>query len=368
MMMRPAVLLLMAVVLLPGCRRAERMDWIVVDATGRGFAGAPSGRAFIPWGVNYDHDEHGRLLEDYWAADWPKVVEDFGEIRALGANVVRIHLQVGRFMNGPTEPNSPALARLEQLVRLAERNGLYLDLTGLGCYLKSDVPPWYDALGEAERWEVQARFWEAVAVRCEASPAIFCYDLMNEPVVPGAARAPGDWLAPPFAEKYHYVQFITLDPAGRPRAEIARAWLERLSQAIRLHDRRHLITVGLIPDPPPRPGQLSGFEPDVIAPAVDFFSIHVYPDGQRMDDALALVRAFAGFGKPVVIEELFPLRCSVEQLADFLRTAGPHAAGCLSFYWGKPLNECAQSGELGEAVLAAWLRVFLGEPSPRAAP
>ena len=32
---------------------------------------------------------------------------------------------------------------------------------------------------------MQARFWQAVAARCAASPAVFCYDLMNEPVVPG---------------------------------------------------------------------------------------------------------------------------------------------------------------------------------------
>ena len=35
------------------------------------------------WGVNYDHDDAGRLLEDYWADEWPTVVEDFREIKAL---------------------------------------------------------------------------------------------------------------------------------------------------------------------------------------------------------------------------------------------------------------------------------------------
>ena len=59
---------------------------------------------------------------------------------------------------------------------------------------------------------MQARFWEAVAGRCADSPAVFCYDLMNEPVVPGGKRKAGDWLGPPFAGK-HFVQFITLDQA-----------------------------------------------------------------------------------------------------------------------------------------------------------
>lgn len=26
---------------------------------------------------NYDHDDDGRLLEDYWQDEWPTVVEDF---------------------------------------------------------------------------------------------------------------------------------------------------------------------------------------------------------------------------------------------------------------------------------------------------
>ena len=39
------------------------------------------------------------------------------------------------------------------------------------------------SLDERPRWDVQARFWEAVARACADSPAVFCYDLMNEPVV-----------------------------------------------------------------------------------------------------------------------------------------------------------------------------------------
>src|SRR5262249_59940186 len=100
---------------------------------------------------------------------------------------------------------------------LAGRRGLYRDVTGLGCYHKKDAPAWYDKLSEADRWEVQARFWEGVAKRCAASPAVFCYDLMNEPVVPGGKRKDGEWLRPPFGGK-HFVQFIKLDPGKRPRA------------------------------------------------------------------------------------------------------------------------------------------------------
>src|SRR5690242_1349279 len=179
----------------------NEMQWIRVGEDKHSFVLGRSGQRFVPWGVNYDRDARGRLLEDYWFDEWAKVEKDFAAMKKLGANVVRIHLQLGRFMDGAEKPNAKALEQLGRLVKLAERTGLYLDLTGLGCYHKKDVPAWYDALTEKERWAVQARFWEAVAERCAHSPAVFCYDLMNEPVVPGGLRKAGDWLGPPFAGK-----------------------------------------------------------------------------------------------------------------------------------------------------------------------
>ncbi len=41
------------------------MERIRVSDDGRGFV-TDTGRPLTPWGFNYDHDENGRLLEDYW--------------------------------------------------------------------------------------------------------------------------------------------------------------------------------------------------------------------------------------------------------------------------------------------------------------
>ncbi len=41
-----------------------------------------NGQTFRVWGVNYDHDDAGRLIEDYWSSDWSRVVEDLQEIKA----------------------------------------------------------------------------------------------------------------------------------------------------------------------------------------------------------------------------------------------------------------------------------------------
>jgi hypothetical protein len=244
----------------------------------------PSGKKFVPWGFNYDHDNEGRLLEDYWATDWPRIEGDFTRMKKLGANVVRVHLQLGKFMEGPDKPNGKALDRLGKLIGLAERLHLYLDLTGLGCYHKKDVPDWYDKLSEKGRWGVQARFWQAVAARCAASPAVFCYDLMNEPVVPGGRRQDGGWLGPPFAGK-HFVQFVTLDQKGRPRPDIARQWVHDLAAALREKDKRHLITVGLVDWSLDRTGLTSGFVPAKVADDLDFVSVHLYPKKGKVDEA-----------------------------------------------------------------------------------
>src|SRR5262249_10184065 len=126
--------------------RTDEMPWVAVAKDKKGFVLDPSGVAFVGWGFNYDHDDKGRLIEDYWEDEWPTVEAHFGQMKKLGANVVRVHLQLGKFMDGPEKLNATALDRLGKLLALAERLRLYLDLTGLGCYLKRDVPAWYDKL------------------------------------------------------------------------------------------------------------------------------------------------------------------------------------------------------------------------------
>ncbi len=344
--------------LLTATRRAaaQPLEWIRVAEDGRGFVFEGSGKPFIPWGFNYDHDGPGRLIEDYWDDEWPAVAEDFREMKQLGANVVRIHLQFGKFMETPSTPNEHALKRLERLIGLAEQSGLYLDLTGLGCYHKQDVPAWYDQLDEAGRWAAQVAFWEAVAARSADSPAVFCYDLMNEPVVPGGNKPRDDWLGPGFAGK-HFVQFITLDAAGRPRHEIARQWIERLAAAIRKHDCRHLITVGLVPWSLDRPGLTSGFVPQQVARRLDFIAVHLYPKKGEVDGALDTLRGF-NVGKPIVIEETFPLKCSADELGEFLDRSRPIAAGWIGFYWGKTPAEYRPPKTIGDAIMLQWLDLF----------
>jgi hypothetical protein len=146
--------------------------------------------------------------------------------------------------------------------------------------------------------------WEAVAGRCAKSPAIFCYDLMNEPVVPGGRRKDGEWLGPAFGGK-HFVQLITLDQKDRPRPDVARQWVDHLVAAVRKVDRRHLITVGLVDWSLDRKGLTSGFVPEKVTEKLDFVSVHLYPEAGKLDEATKTLRDFS-VGKPVVVEETFP--------------------------------------------------------------
>lgn len=332
-----------------------KLERICLSADKARFVRADSGSPFVIWGVNYDHDRTGRLLEDYWREEWPTVVEDFKEIKALGANVIRIHLQTGKFITYERKPDEEALKQLARLLALAEETGLYLDITGLGCYHKKDVPDWYAKMNERERWDIQSVFWSAIAKTCAHSPAVFCYDLMNEPVMAGE-KGETDWLAGEFAGSC-FVQRITLDLAGRTREQVAKAWVDKLVTAIRQQDKHHLVTVGVIPWAIVWPTAKPFFNSKEVGENLDFVSVHFYPEKGKVDKALAALAVY-DVGKPLVIEEMFPLACGAKELEDFIDGSRTIAEGWISFYWGKTIQEYAEDRTIAGAITKEWMEHF----------
>ena len=327
--------------------------FIRVSKDGKTFVFSDSGLKFTPWGFNYDHDRSDRLLETYWKEEWNTVASDFDEMKALGATTVRVHLQVSRFMNSAEELNQESLQQLARLVTLAEKTALYLDITGLGCYDKKDVPQWYNDLNEGPRWDVQARFWEAVAATCSRSPAIFCYDLMNEPVITEDKKT-RDWTPGAFGDRY-FVQRLTLELAGRTQKEIAKAWVDKMVPAIRKQDPHHLITVGAIPWALTWPNAKPLFYSQEVSRNLDFVSLHFYPKRDEVDKALKALAVYH-IGKPMVIEEMFPLSCSVEELDQFIDGSKKLATGWIGFYWGKTTAEYKQGKRsIGDSMMLNWL-------------
>jgi hypothetical protein len=158
------------------------------------------------------------------------------------------------------------------------------------------------------------------------------------------------------------VQFITLDPAGRAREDIAVDWIRQMKAAIRRHDAKTLITVGCLPWSREW-GHLSGFVPAKIAPELDYLSVHIYPDSKKPDEAMECLKKFVA-GKPIVIEETFPLQCTGAELETFLRASQKIATGWLGHYNGDSLEELdalSRSDPLtpAQAIFRDWLHTFV---------
>jgi len=302
---------------------AHAMEALAISKDGAQFVLAESGKPFIAWGFNYDRDYKLRLIEEYWDKEWDTVARDFRVMKELGANVVRVHFQFCKFMDAPDKPNLVALERLEKLVRLAEEIGLYLDVTGLGAYRLDDQPGWYTNLNEKDRWATQAVFWEAIARRLTGRPGVLAFDLMNEPTV-GDKNPPGKWLFPSAFGPFYYVQYIALDTEGREGSEVWRQWVHTLATAIHNQDKRRLVTVGLLPLP--NTAMLKG-----VAPEVDYMSVHLYPKARQIDDQIKTIKLYS-VGKPLVVEEIFPLECSMPEMLDFIEKSKGMANGWISFY------------------------------------
>ena len=351
------VMLLVGESVVVASQETRTLNWIEVSADKTHFVQKETGEPILFWGANYDRDTKMRLLDDYWIDEWDTVVEDFDEMRDMGFNVVRIHLQVGRFLDSPTQPNMRSLEQLATLIQVAEARGLYLYVTGLACYKKANIPAWYDALDEEGRWAAQATFWKHVARVCAPSPAVFCYDLMNEPIVP--SEPIDGWLTPEGLEDLFYVQYITRTPDGRTPHVIAKAWIDRLVAAIRSEDERHLITVGVIPWAMYFPGSKPIFYDPVVAENLDFVSVHFYPEAKEIEKALEALKVYA-IGKPLVIAEMFPIKCSIEEMDRFIDGSKPITQGWISFYWGKTIEEYAKTSSptTSDRIVQEWLKYF----------
>ena len=256
------------------------------------------------------------------------------EARLLGANTLRVYLEIKAFMRGPNQPRRRALAALSALLDKAEQLRIYIDLTGNLVWRAP--PPWYDALPEQARWHVQARFWRAVARAAQGSPAVLVYELTSEPVINDSER----WYCGEL-DGYTFIQRIVRETSGRDPSELARRWVRLLTRSIRAHDRRHLIGLGLLPFGGP-------FGPANVADLLDVLLVHEYPEDGKAHEAVGRVREFAAQGKPVILGETAPLLSRPDTWQAFLDESRRLLDGHLFFYDGRT------SGEVRATAADAW--------------
>jgi endo-1,4-beta-mannosidase len=323
------------------------MQLIVVAPDGQQFVERDSGRPYIAFGTNY-YDPHTGWAPKLWRQfDAEKVRQHFRIMSELGANCARVFLTAGSFQPTAEHVEEAALKKLDKLVEIAGENGIRLLLTGPDHW--EGVPSYWRADRFAGEVGLRAleHFWEVVGSRYKGEPAIFAWDLLNEPHLP--------WFIEPWRERWNAWLQQTYGSRGelkaawgdelaesdswgdvtvpdnqpdlgnprlrdwqRFREHLADEWVRRQVEALRRADPTHLITVGYIqwsyplvrPGPP---GRYAAFNPRRQTRWLDFVTIHFYPtmgspfgsdeNWQKNLAYLQAVLAYCHTGKPVVLGE-----------------------------------------------------------------
>jgi hypothetical protein len=138
-----------------------------------------------------------------------------------------------------------------------------------------------------------------------------------------------------------------------------------LRDAVRSRDRRHLITMGLLPI------RNWGFDPRNIADLLDVITIHEYPAPGGAVEALSLIRYFARSGRPLLLGETFASDRPTQE--SFLLGARGWLDGSLSFFDGRAPEDVDTSTAVGAAyrqnlITYLGLRTSLRASPPAFAP
>lgn len=286
------------------------------------YAGAKLWRA---WGMNWGVANHVPVIAYFdhpTAANLSVLRAELGTARSMGANSMRIYLQLGQVMATATRPRTQTLAALGQLLALAQHDRIYLDITGDLVWRPSRSPAWYARLSRRARWQVQARFWKAVAHTAADSPAVLCYELTSEPTISPTAGYYYGQIGP-----WWFVQSVAT-ARGRRADQLARAWTKLLANAVRSQDDRP-VTIGLLP-------VTNGpFAPANIAGLLDMLVVHEYPNTGQAPGGISLIRSFAASHKPVLLGETFMLNDDAPTQQTFLTGAAPYLSGALEFFDGQ---------------------------------
>ena len=325
----------------------QHMELIKVAHDGQGFVEIHSGKPYIPFGTNYYDPNTGWAPKLWRQFDEDKVRRHFRLMSNLGVNCARVFLTAGSFQPTAEKVEEQALEKLDKLVEIAGHNSIRLILTGPDHW--EGVPDYWKPDRFTGRTALQAleNFWTVVAQRYRGEPAIFAWDLLNEPHIPWFVEQwrPkwNEWLQSNYmnreALKATWGDELTKEdewgnvavPKNRPesgnprlldfqhfREHLADEWVRRQVEVIRRIDPAHLITVGYIQWSyplvrPGNPGRYAAFNPRRQTQLLDFMTIHFYPtlggpfqseeNWRNNISYLQAVLAYCHSGKPVILGE-----------------------------------------------------------------
>ena len=286
------------------------------------------GSRWIGYGANYGIGE----IKPYSGFDEAQWTHDFNVAQDLGFNQLRVYLPlfhyVGRDTNGKLQPAQTHLDDLATILQMAENRGLYLDLTGnLVWHGADEAPDWYDAMGYADRWNVQQFFWRKISKIAAPSNAVLMYELTSEPTIGGSS-----WYTCPFAGWY-FCPNLAKNVSGSKANSLAQQWTKKMANAVQVNDTRHIISIGMLPlkGGPLGPGNVGGY--------LDAITFHEYPKTGQAGSSISLAQWFASWNKPTILGETFMLRDDADTHRQFLLGIKPYADSYMTMFDGLPPSE-----------------------------
>ena len=166
----------------------------------------------------YDATKSSGLQSDGCFIEFSKyfcTAKDLNEIKAMGANVIRIGLRLWHLEKAPFTYNQAALQHLDNTIMRIAKQGLYviLDLHAAGQNnLNHNKEYGHILWNQTELQNRVVALWGVISERYQNNPAIAGYDLINEPMA--------------------------------PTKQALHNFYQRCITEIRKHDRKHLLIIG----------------------------------------------------------------------------------------------------------------------------
>jgi beta-galactosidase GanA len=153
---------------------------IQISADGRGFVTA-KGKPFVPFGLTYYRPGTGWAPQLWKKFDAAATRRDFIRMKELGVNCVRVFISYDSFYLEPGKLEPEGLAKFDELLKLAEEQGIYVHPTGPDHWEGS--PEWArgDRMADENALAATEAFWRLFAAKYRGRSVLFAYDLRNEP-------------------------------------------------------------------------------------------------------------------------------------------------------------------------------------------
>jgi len=351
-----------------------------------GFIDSVSDKPYIPVGVNYYDHETGWAPQIWKQFDENRVRRQFYKMKEYGINAARFFIASTAFLPEKNRIDEIAIEKFDKYIAIAKETDIRIIPTGpdhwegVPDYCKPDMYCNPDAL------EAIKTYWEYMAVRYKNEPAIFAWDLRNEPMIYWDSEPMRNGWKKYLKEKYGENVKLTDIPDDEPdennqllydyqlyREQVAYNWTKIQTNTIRNAGDKHLITIGYIQWSFPgftgnkKPSGYAAFRPSELARLIDFDCPHFYPTlGDPVDPEIKRKNiqylldwiCYCDLSRPVVLEEFGwygggeineyqPFRSHEDQL-DWNRALMEETIGIASGWLNWPFADTTSSTDISK--------------------